>query len=221
MAIADVEIRSPQQVRSRKSLEKVLSAGVALLAERGYDGLSIAEVSTRARVSVGSIYQRFPSKAVLFRALQERMLSLINAEQEALFDGIDASVLDDGAIIDMAVHRVADHFRRHEPLLRVMIMRGATDEETRVRGSGSAHVLAQSFERFLGKSLRMKRRDAMLATDMCFRIVYASLARRILWGPTFESPVELSWDTFVSELSRACRAYLLAPGAHSRLGENA
>jgi len=92
-------------------------------------------------------------------------------------------------------------------------MRGAADEETRVRGSGSVHVLAQSFERFLGAALHTKRRDAALATDMCFRIVYASLARRILWGPTFESPVELGWDTFVSELARACRSYLLAPAS--------
>lgn len=213
MVTADLEIRSPLQVRSRKSLEKVLAAGVALLAEQGYERLSIAEVSARSKVSVGSIYQRFPSKAALFRALQERMLATINAEQQALFDGIDTEVLADDAIIDAAIHRVAEHFRRHEPLLRVMIMRGAVDEETRVHGSVSVHVLAQSFERFLGGSLRRRRADAALATDMCFRIVYASLARRILWGPTFESPVELGWDTFVSELARACRAYLLAPAS--------
>jgi len=212
MLTADIEIRSPQQVRSRKSLEKVLAAGVALLAERGYDGFSIADVSARSKVSVGSIYQRFPSKAVLFRALQERMLAFINAEQEALFDGIEAAKLDQGEAVDVAVRRVADHFRRHEPLLRVMIMRGAVDEETRTHGSVSVHILARSFERFLGAAIPPSARgDAELAADMCFRIVYASLARRILWGPTFESPMELGWDTFVSELARACRSYLLAP----------
>lgn len=214
MVTADPEIRSPRQVRSRRSLEKVLAAGVALLAERGYDGFAIADVSARSGVSVGSIYQRFPSKSVLFRALQERILAAIDAEQEALFDGINTAALDDGAIIDLAVFRIAALFRRHEPLLHVMIIRGAVDKETRGRGSASVRVLARSFEHFLGAALR--HNCGALAADMSFRIVYASLARRILWGATFESPVELGWDAFVSELARACRSYLLAPaGAHA------
>ena len=111
----DASVREPRQNRSRQSLEKVLEAGVNVLAEKGYDGFSIADVSQQSGVSVGSIYQRFQSKAVLFAALQERILERIDREQDAMFDGIDASALSDGSIVDAAVKAVADQFQRHEP----------------------------------------------------------------------------------------------------------
>lgn len=209
----DADVRTPQQDRSRKSLERVLKAGIALLAEKGYDGFSIADVSARSGVSVGSIYQRFQSKAVLFIALQERILKDVDAEQETLFASIDTRRLDDGAIVDAAVHRMADHLRRHEALLRVMIVRGAIDEATRARGSRSSLTLARNFEHFLAGTLRHVAHEApAIAVDVSFRIIYASLTRRILSGPTFESTVELPWETFVAELSRACGAYLLGAG---------
>lgn len=210
----DAEVRQPQQNRSRKSLERVLSAGIAVLAEKGYDGFSIADVSARANVSVGSIYQRFQSKAVLFAALQERILADIDREQAALFAAIDTDGLADGAIVDAAVGALADHFREHEALLRVMIVRGAVDEETRARGSRSSLKLAQNFERFLMTKLsRIHHPTPAIAVDVSFRIIYASLTRRIISGPTFESTVAHGWDAFVGELSRVCQAYLLGSAA--------
>lgn len=206
----DASVREPRQNRSRQSLEKVLDAGVNVLAEKGYDGFSIADVSQRSGVSVGSIYQRFQSKAVLFAALQERILERIDREQDAMFDGIEASVLSDSRIVDAAVKAVADQFQRHEPLLRVMILRGAVDEGTRVRGSRSSTELARGFEEFLARSVRrFGHEDPALACDVAFRIVYSALTRRIMSGPTFESARGLSWPVFVAELGRACRAYLL------------
>jgi AcrR family transcriptional regulator len=206
-------IRAPQQDRSRLSLEKVLAAGVELLTEKGFDGFSIADVSARSGVSVGSIYQRFPNKAVLFTALQERILAEIDREQDRLFDAIGGEGTDAAARLDAAIHAVARHFRRHEPLFRAMILRGAVDEATRARGSRSSLVLARSFAGFVRTRISpIAHEDPEVATDVCFRIVYAALTRRIMSGPTFESTLELPWDRFVDELARACRAYLLGPG---------
>ena len=42
-----------------------------------------------------------------------------------------------------------------------------------------------------------------------FRTVYDVLARRTIYGPTFESAVDLPWDELVGELGEACSAYLL------------
>jgi AcrR family transcriptional regulator len=205
----DLEVRAPQQDRSRRSLERVLVAGAELLAESGYDGLSIAEVSRRSGVSVGSIYQRFGSKAVLFDALQEAILARIDAEQAALYRDVEAGC-PDAELVSIAVHRIAGHFRRHEALLRVMILRGAVDEATRSRGSRSSMVAAGSFEALLKERVkRFRHPDPALACDVAFRIVYASLTRRIMSGPTFESATELAWPVFVDELAEVCRAYLL------------
>ena len=115
------------QKRSRATLERLLAAGIALLEDKGYEGLSIAELSARSGVSVGSIYQRFDSKESLFVALQERILERIDAEQQGLFDGIDRA-LPDIDLVFQAIGRLAALFRRNEALLRVMILRGAIDQ---------------------------------------------------------------------------------------------
>ena len=59
---AHTGLRPPQQRRSRESLERILRAGADVLADRGYDGFTIGEVSRKAKVSVGSVYGRFESK---------------------------------------------------------------------------------------------------------------------------------------------------------------
>jgi AcrR family transcriptional regulator len=206
-----VDMKRPLQERSRRSLERVLAAGIELLAADGYDGFSIEAVSRGSGVSVGSIYQRFPSKAALFAAVQERILERIDAANETMFAGIPVATLGDAAIVKAAVGAVGAHVRRHEPLFRVMILRGAVDEETRRRGSRSSIALARAYEHFiLGSVRRFGHRNPDLAADMSFRIVYATLTRRIMSGPTFESETDIDWDTFVTELARSQASYLLA-----------
>lgn len=207
----DATIRKPMQERSRATLEKLLRAGVELLSERGYEGLSIADLGMRAGVSIGSIYQRFDGKEALFAALRDRVMAAIDAEQGKLFDDIDPA-LPDQALVQEAVGRLAAHFRRHGPLLRAIILRGTVDEPTRLRGSISSMTLAKSFEAFLLSSVRRFGHEAPeRAADVCFRIVYATLTRRIVSGPSFESDAVISWDDLATEVARACAAYLLAP----------
>jgi len=54
---------------------------------------------------------------------------------------------------------------------------------------------------------------ALLAVDVAFRMAWGTLARQIMYGPTFESHRVIAWDTLVAELGRACASYLL--GAES------
>lgn len=207
----DSTVRKPQQNRSRETLERILTTGVELLAERGYDDLSIADVSTRSGVSVGSIYARFASRADLFTALQERILLTIEAEQAALFTPSPPEI-PAAEVIDRAVHIVADHFNRKQDLLRIMILRGATDATTRKRGSRSSLQLAVLFAAHLRACIaQFGHADPELAIDICFRVIYASLTRRIMSGAAFESPHPLTWTQLTDELARMCRLYLLAP----------
>lgn len=198
------------QQRSRATLEKLLSAGVELLEEKGYEGLSIGELSARSKVSVGSIYQRFEGKETLFAALRERILERLDAQQSDLFLPVDRELPDDVLVVE-AVIRLATLLRRHESLLRVMILRGAVDAETRQRGSRSSVALARAYEsHLLGSVRRFGHPDPRLAVDMSFRIVYATLTRRIMSGPSFESETDIDWESFVAELARSQARYLLS-----------
>jgi AcrR family transcriptional regulator len=54
--------------RSARVRQAVLDAALALLLERGYDGLSVAEVARVAEVAETTVYRRWPTKAELVTA---------------------------------------------------------------------------------------------------------------------------------------------------------
>ena len=64
-------IREPKQSRSKASLERLLKSAAELLTEKGYAEFTLQEVSARAQVSIGSIYNRFKSKDDLIRQIQK------------------------------------------------------------------------------------------------------------------------------------------------------
>src|SRR3954469_16924408 len=92
-------IRPPLQNRSRESLERVLEAGQKLLEEEGWEGFTVQEVSRRAKVSIGSIYARAPSKDALILAVYDRAVERIAEENAAAlasdeqWEGLDAREL--------------------------------------------------------------------------------------------------------------------------------
>lgn len=63
----------PQQPRSRKTLERLVAAGLAILEEEGPAGVTVQAVVARARSSVGSFYARFRGKDDLLAYLREQV----------------------------------------------------------------------------------------------------------------------------------------------------
>ena len=64
--------RTPRQARSRALVDAILIATENVLEEAGLDGMTTARVAEVAGVSVGSLYQYFPSKEALAAAVVER-----------------------------------------------------------------------------------------------------------------------------------------------------
>ncbi|MDX3240203.1 helix-turn-helix domain containing protein [Streptomyces sp. ME03-5709C] len=61
---------SPLRVDAQRNLEHVLRAAREVFGELGY-GAPMEDVARRARVGVGTVYRRFPSKDVLVRRIAE------------------------------------------------------------------------------------------------------------------------------------------------------
>ena len=71
--MTDNGLLAPRQDRSRKTLERILESGTALITEQSYDDVTITEIAARAQTSVGGFYSRFSNKEALFNALQKRL----------------------------------------------------------------------------------------------------------------------------------------------------
>jgi AcrR family transcriptional regulator len=64
--------KSASQERSRLTVDTILEATARILIEEGYDRASTNKIAAVAGVSIGSIYQYFPSKEALVAAVSER-----------------------------------------------------------------------------------------------------------------------------------------------------
>lgn len=67
--------RQPSQRRSREKVERILECATTLIAEGGSDAMRMSEVAARAGISIGALYQYFPDKSAIIRALAERCTS--------------------------------------------------------------------------------------------------------------------------------------------------
>lgn len=78
--------KRPLQARSRETVEAILTAAARLLVKDGYDSTTTNKIAARAGVSIGSLYQYFPSKESIVAALVERhrdaMWAVISARLE-------------------------------------------------------------------------------------------------------------------------------------------
>jgi AcrR family transcriptional regulator len=64
--------KKPRQQRSQATVDAILDATARVLCSTGYDRASTNRIAMAAGVSVGSLYQYFPSKEALVAALVER-----------------------------------------------------------------------------------------------------------------------------------------------------
>ena len=64
--------RVPRQARAERTVAGLLDAAAAVIAEAGYEGATLTAVAARAGASIGSLYQYFPDKPAVARALAER-----------------------------------------------------------------------------------------------------------------------------------------------------
>ena len=68
--------KRPRQARSVATVDALLEATARVLVKHGYDGLSTNRVAEAAGVSIGSLYQYFPSKEAMVGELLEKYSSL-------------------------------------------------------------------------------------------------------------------------------------------------
>jgi AcrR family transcriptional regulator len=59
----------PQHRHGNARVMAILAVGAAVVAERGFDAATMAEIASRAKSPIGSPYRFFPSKEILANAL--------------------------------------------------------------------------------------------------------------------------------------------------------
>jgi AcrR family transcriptional regulator len=78
--------KTPRQQRSTETVNVILEAAARILERRGLDGFTTNAVAERAGVSIGSLYQYFPSKEALTATLIGRETTTLVENAAAALD---------------------------------------------------------------------------------------------------------------------------------------
>jgi AcrR family transcriptional regulator len=68
---------APQRRHGKLRVAALLEAGAAVIAEKGFQAATMAEIASRAGAPIGSLYRFFPNKEILADALIQRFEELI------------------------------------------------------------------------------------------------------------------------------------------------
>lgn len=94
--------RRPRQARAQATVEAIVKATARVLIEEGYDRASTNRIAQAAGVSIGSLYQYFPSKEALVAALVEEHLSKMTRVLSQALEGAKSPSLPDNASVMVA-----------------------------------------------------------------------------------------------------------------------
>jgi AcrR family transcriptional regulator len=138
------EAKAPRRARGHARVASLLEAASAEFAEKGYEATTMTAIAARARASIGSLYQFFPTKEQVAGTLIEQYVT----ELEAAFDRLSEEVpLLDVSVVAGRLTTLFVAFRTTHPAFVVLVdardvvLPGGTGVRERLR-KGIASVLA-------------------------------------------------------------------------------
>jgi AcrR family transcriptional regulator len=195
--------KEPRQERARVTVDAILSATAHILVKEGYDRASTNRIALAAGVSVGSLYQYFPSKEALVAALIERhsaeMVGYL--EERASKQPPGAAVRD---VVRDVVRAMVDAHRVDPKLHRVLM-----EQVPRV---GALNRLTELDERalFLIRAYLESRRTEIRPKNLKLAaFLLASLVEAVTHGAVLMHPEYLVDLELVEETTDVICRYLL------------
>jgi len=141
--------KKPRQTRSRETVDVILAAAARVFAASGYAATTTNHIARRAGVSIGSLYEYFPSKDAILVALTERHVDEAERELGALLRALAASPPPLDALVDQMVRAMVGLHARDPGLHRVLFEQAPLPPRLRSRVAGLEQAMAAEVARLL------------------------------------------------------------------------
>jgi AcrR family transcriptional regulator len=188
------------QQRAQATIDAILRATAHILVRDGYDRASTNRIAVRAGVSIGSLYQYFPSKEALVAALMENHMESMAAVARDAVPRF-ATLPFEGAVEEAVRMMVAAH--TVDPKLHKVLI----EQIPRIGKLERAEILEHEMCTLIRAYLESKRdeigvRDLDLATFIVYGTVEALTHAAVLTRPDLLGPA------FVREVTAVVVRYL-------------
>ena len=92
-------VQPPQRSNGKLRVAAILEAAADVIAEKGYEGATMAEIAVRSGTKIGSLYRFFPNK----ESIADTIVVSARENLDAVFDRFDAGVNA------LSIRALADH----------------------------------------------------------------------------------------------------------------
>jgi AcrR family transcriptional regulator len=183
------------RAQGRKTMRKLLDAGMRVFAERGFYAARVDDIVRAARTSHGTFYLYFANKEELLRALAVECAH----EMGALAGGLDTVTVDDAGAAELRrfLESFFSTYARFGPVLRAWMEGNVDDRETSRLGVAAFTDIASA----LGVRMREAGAPADPATIAALmalleRFAYFLVSRRL------EFDADTLYDTVTAVVHR-------------------
>ncbi len=204
-------LRTPQQARSRRTREDILSAAIACFEVKGYDETTTAAIARKAGIAVGTLYGYFLDKRAI-------LLELLDGTTNAIADYVIQNLNPDlwrHAEPKSSIRQLIDaifHTRTINPgMQRILWERYFKDEQFRAAVQGIESRVRASMEALFA-ALREGGQLRVTDTHTAAFIIYASIewtASRLVLGAS-----DTQIDAAVDSASDMVVRFLFHDAAH-------
>lgn len=210
MPSTSIHARAPKQGRSRQSFERIIEATTALLRERAYDQITLADICQRAEVSTGALYGRVAGKDELLRAVQVRFLENIDNQFTDEAAHIAGSAHGLAEVVPAVVAGLGKLLKENASVLRAFMLRAPYDEAIATEGGRSALRNHDKFIQLLrscGNEILHPIPERAINSSM--ELIYATQARFLGLDSAEGMRGDSGWQDLLIDLSDMVLAFLL------------
>jgi AcrR family transcriptional regulator len=213
-AIAQLETLTrppPAQVRSKRTLQRILNAVRKLLRDRPLSQISVGEITAKAKCSTGSFYQRFASKEDLLPALYEEYDRELRNRVQSMLSQIPMGADSLAGIAETLVGLIVDQYASERWLYREVALYARSRPEAittdMIARRSELHRLPLEYlSRFRDQ---IRHPDPEAAILFAIFLVGAAAREKILFGDAPHAAVtNVSHDALKAQLTHAFIAYL-------------
>ncbi len=185
----------PQQDRSKVTVDAILTATARILTSEGYDRATTNRIAELAGVSIGSLYQYFPSKEALVTSLAENhastMMEIIESKLKDLFNAPIEVVIRELVKASIAAHGV-------DPLLHKVL----NEQVPRINNIDAEHRVTALLRAYLELHRdRLEPQNLDLAVLIIERTVEALTHTAVIERPELLSDGQLEQEITILLLS--------------------
>lgn len=204
--------RSPLQMRSQQTVQRVLDAASALLQQISLDEITTTRIAAEAGLSIGALYRFFPDKQSIIDAIAVRHVEQFKAELESGVMKEIESAFADLATFDpaMVLNRVVDAYILYldaHPDFRTISFGRHISRATKEREASPDVGLPAILKNFMLQRLGIENSPQL---DLRLRVVSESGERLIAYA--YEQPGREERDAVLAEMKRMLSGYLFSGG---------